>query len=263
MSVDANNKPKDLIAETYIALNSSTTSISRLEMATSDWITGLPPFEFDGENFAVVVCIDDLGEPTGPSTYPQIARDNDGNTHNDRNWIYDVDGNYVRSINYLVMGDWLMRVNVETAAAPSGDADTDTDADSDVDADNDTDSDVDVLALGQITPSTMVVGEAVDVVLLGSGFTADVEVNIGGLSLTGLDVLNSETIDGRVPSAIPAGIHDVEVQIPGGDSVVLEGAFEVTDGSVGETASCGCTSNSAAAGWLALGLAGLIVRRRR
>ena len=263
MSVDSTNKPLDVIADTYISMQSSTTSLSRIEVAASDWLNGFPPFEFNtGENFAIAVCIDDLDDPTGESTYPQIARDTDGNNHHDRNWIYDTNGNWVQSFNYLVLGDWLMRANVLSAAAPS-DTDTDTDSDSDVDTDADSDSDLDVLALDQIIPDSMSVGEPVDVVLIGAGFADEAEARIGGLGLTGLNVLNEETINGRVPSSLPVGLHDVEVINPDGESIYYAAAFEVLGEDAGEL-PCGCASGGALGSTLAwLGVVLVVAGRRR
>ncbi|MBT3219487.1 MAG: hypothetical protein HN348_10380 [Proteobacteria bacterium] len=262
MTVDSNNKPLAVIADTYISMQSSTTSLSRIEMATSKWLNGLPPFEFTkGENFAVAVCIDDLNDPLAESSYPQISRDTDGNNYHDRNWIYDTNGNWVQSFNYLVLGDWLMRANVLTAAAV--DTDTDTDTDSDTDTDTDTDSDVDVLLLNQVIPDSMPVGEAVDVVLIGSGFDVDAEATVGGLNLTGIDVLNDETINGRVPSSLPVGFHDVEVINPDGDSVYYTAAFEVF-GEDAEDKSRGCVSSGAVGStWAWLGVVLVVAGRRR
>jgi uncharacterized protein (TIGR03382 family) len=68
----------------------------------------------------------------------------------------------------------------------------------------------------------------VSVVLIGAGFDAATTVHIGGLPLSGLVVANGETITGRSPSALGAGVHDVDVSEPG-DSALLVSAFEVTE----------------------------------
>ena len=107
---------------------------------------------------------------------------------------------------------------------------------------------------------------------------------IGGLDVAGLDVINSETIRGRSPSALPVGIHDVGVTRDEDDeraSVVLMTAFQVQDAatdiadpepateSSASEKSAGCASLSGTdhsqSGWKWL-LAGLLItglRRRQ
>ena len=68
--------------------------------------------------------------------------------------------------------------------------------------------------------------------IIGAGFDATSPATIGGLDVAGLDVINSETIRGRSPSALPVGIHDVGVTRDEDDeraSVVLMTAFQVQD----------------------------------
>jgi hypothetical protein len=71
------------------------------------------------------------------------------------------------------------------------------------------------------------------VIILGSGFDSLTRATIGGLSLAGLETVNGETMKARSPSALPVGVHDVEVTRPGDegllDSAVLATAFTVTE----------------------------------
>ncbi len=233
----------------------------------------LENYEIEEGNVAVSFCFEE--EHSG---YPGPANDNDaGNDYSSRNWIYaDTGPNYkwYQASDLGVQGDWIIKLciegdNVAGSCNPDTDADTDADSDSDSDGDGDTDTDTDTdtdvgeLGLQSITPDWASEGTPVDVVVLGSGFSSDAEVSIGGLSLTGTDVVNEQTITGRSPSALPVGIHDVEVDV-GDDNVYLPEAFEVRATGEGETdGDCGCSA-AAGPGTLAWLLAlGLPLWRRR
>lgn len=193
-------------------------------------------------NVAVSYCF------SGHSGTPAIARDTDGMDYANQNWIYASDGRWYKSQMFGLTGDWIQRLAIET----DGDADTDADSDSDTDTDSDADTDSGIdasLTLGSITPTSADVGEAVDVVLIGTGFLDGAQARIGGISLTGTTVVNDETIQGRTPTSLPAGTHDVEVVNPDGDNAYLAAAFTVEDGKGG------CATGSAAD----LGLVGLLV----
>ena len=111
--------------------------------------------------------------------------------------------------------------------------------------------------LETITPADMIAGEAVDVVLIGDGFESGAEARIGGIPLVGQEVLNGQTIQGRTPTTLPEGVHDVEVVLEDGTSQVLAGGFEVTGAK-------GCAHASSRGGAWALLLAlPLVVFRRR
>lgn len=215
----------------------------------------------DSGNVAVAVCLE---EHDG---LPAIMRDDDGMSDEDLNWINaDLGGTWAwyRSAEFGLRGDWIMRLCIEGDDVPDencleSDSDADADADTDTDADGDSDADTDAgdLDLLSITPATAPAGEAVDVVLLGSGFGGGAEARIGGVAIVGQDIVNAETISGRTPSVLPEGTHDVEV-VMDGESAVLIGGFEVTGGSAdagGEKGGCGC----AAAQGRGTGLLGLLV----
>jgi hypothetical protein len=109
------------------------------------------------------------------------------------------------------------------------------------------------------------------VVLIGSGFTPDATVTIGGLAMVGVVVVGETTITGRSPSALPVGIHDIECTTEWG-SGVLASSFKVEEApgkpaSATPTKSSGCHQAAHATPIKGLGLLllGLTIgfRRRR
>ncbi|MGB0639308.1 MAG: hypothetical protein ACPGTU_08250, partial [Myxococcota bacterium] len=106
------------------------------------------------------------------------------------------------------------------------------------------------------------------VILLGSGFPDDAQARIGGVLITGNTVLGGETITGRSPSALPVGIHDVEV-VAGESNAVLPAAFEVlaVEEPIGKSPAAksgGCSQLPMRSNllWTLFGLVGILLRRR-
>ena len=97
--------------------------------------------------------------------------------------------------------------------------------------------------------------------LSGQGFVTGAAATIGGLALTEATVENEGIVSGKTPTALPAGVHDVQVVNPDGDSAALSGAFTV-EGV--EKSGCGCGPQplGVAMTWALPALA-LFVRRRR
>lgn len=199
--------------------------------------------------------------------YPSISRDTDGLSNPNANWIYADGLGWYTSQTFGLTGDWIMRVCIESDAisgdecdASSGGGGGDTNNGGGGDTNNgggggDT-GEAGLFVLDSITPSEVVVGEAVDVVLLGSGFASGAEARIGGIPLVGQETVNAETISGRTPTTLPAGVHDVEVVLDDGSTDVLAGAFTVTDGKGG-------CSHARGTHWLwVMGLPLLLLRRR-
>ncbi len=256
----------------YLYITGSNTSFNRIDLTDPKLKMTLPTI--DSGNIIVSICTDNGG-------YPAIARDVGGLDYADRNWIY-AHGTWWQANLLLVYGDWIQRLCVETDnvsgdecdvdADTDADTDTDTDADGDADADSDTDADTDTawdttepgeLSLISITPAEMNLGEPIDVVLLGSGFDGGMEARIGGIALTGTEVVNAETLQGRTPSSLPAGTHDVEVVLDA-DNAYLPAAFTVLGEEEGGCAGCSSTQPRGLA-WLGLGLLGMMMlgwRRR-
>ena len=108
-------------------------------------------------------------------------------------------------------------------------------------------------------------------VLIGTGFDSGTVARIGGLPLTGLNVAGAESITGRTPTALSAGVHDVEVANSDGEVAYLAGGFEITESGGKDDSGCGCATASAPttpSGILAmmvgiLGLVGWTTTRRR
>ncbi len=259
------------------------------DVTVSELKLELPAIE--SGNVGVAVCLEEH------SGFPAIARDTDGTISSDLNWIYDTNtGSWWRSSVFGLAGDWIMRLCIQGSgvtdegcadgggtgdggATDGGSADggsagdggaTDGGSADGGSADGGSpdggspDGGADELLLMSITPDSVTVGEAADVVLLGQGFDVGTDARIGGISLVGLDVVNSETISGRTPTTLPVGVHDVEVVLDGYSSV-LPGAFEVVDaGSTGDTGiggddgkgggSCGCASGPRSTGLSLLGV---------
>lgn len=78
-----------------------------------------------------------------------------------------------------------------------------------------------------IDPDSALVGTSVAVTLTGEDFQAGAAVEIGGLPLTNVTVLNSSTITGNSPSGLPIGIYNVRVINPDGQIDQLILAFKV------------------------------------
>jgi MYXO-CTERM domain-containing protein len=200
------------------------------------------------------------------SGHPGPAVDVNGTSDNKHNLLYTGGTSWMNSSAFGVTGDWIMRLCVEgenvsggtcVDGGGSGDADTDSDADTDTDTDSDADSDSDAVSLISITPNAGAEGEAVSVVLLGSGFATDAEARIGGIPLVGQQIVSDTTISGLAPTSLPSGTHIVEVINGDGSSSYLVDGYTV--------GGCGCatTGTLKGMGWAAL--AGLLMlgRRRR
>jgi hypothetical protein len=265
-----------LIDSSYIYLTGSNSSFNRIDLTDPKLEVTLPPVEQG--NVAISMCLDTH------SGYPAIARDVGGLDHRGRNYIWS-SGVWLQSYLYGLTGDWIQRLCIETDSVSGDecdvdadtDADSDTDSDSDADADSDADTDADTdwdshdpiaeLSLVSVTPAEADQGDPVDVVLLGTGFEDGLDARIGGVSLTGIDVVNEETIQGRTPSSLPVGVHDVEVVL-GTDNAYLSEAFTVRGGDTGDADTKGCSSAGGVQplAWLGLGFAALGMawsRRRR
>ena len=245
-----------LLGEEGVSMTGSTKSYNDLQIA--DLKLGLPTI--NSGNVAVAMCFDETSTST-----PSIANTDGFGTNSQNNWIYLFSTNtWMQSESLNVQGDWIMRLCVE-ADHISGSCDNSSDtvdgggddgAGEDSDAGG-SDTGSDAVSLLQITPDSAAEGEAVDVVLIGAGFVDGTEARIGGISLTGTEVVNAETISGRTPTSLPAGSHDVEIVLPNGENDYIAGGFTVGSG-------CGCASSTTPMrqGWLVL-LGALLVLRRR
>ena len=294
-------------------MTGSTSAFSRLDVGSSDWLVGTPPFVFT-EPFAVSVCIDDLTVGYGASSYPQIGRDTESGSvsYPDRNWIYDTTGNWRRSTFYGLTGDWIMRTSVSyddgsttgtggstgtstttttgsttttgpttTTGSTSSTHTTDTGISDTAEPTGTSEPGPRVTSLIQISPTEWQAGETPDLIVLGEWLQTGVELRVGGLSATNVELIPfiddpgwGDTVLARAPSALPAGVHDVEVVNPDGSSAFLAQAVEVkADGAgLGDTGpgdvakpatECGCQHGGAASLYWAPWCALLLAARRR
>ncbi len=217
---------------------------------------GWSALRYESGSIAVWVCPPD--PETGESWPRTSAKDTSGiviDTESPSAGNYLWAGGDMSALSKYVAGSWIIRAGPEGGGDADTDTDTDTDTDSDSDTDTDTDTDSSLLSVSSITPAEAVVGEAVAVAILGTGFEEGLQVYIGGLSVSSLSLSGDTAIAATSPSALPAGVHDLVVQLPGGGSSTLQGAFTVTE------AGCGCTNGGASAWLFVAGLA-LLARRR-
>ena len=248
-----------LLGEEGVSMTGSTKNYNDLEI--SDLKIGLPTI--NSGNVAVAMCFDETS-----TTTPSIANTDGFGSSSQSNWIYLFSTNtWMQSADLSVQGDWIMRLCVEadhisgscddSSDTVDGGGDGAGDGSDDGSDDGGSDTGSDAVSLLQITPDSAAEGEAVDVVLIGSGFAAGTEARIGGISLTGTEVVNAETISGRTPTSLPAGSHDVEIVLPNGENDYIAGGFTVGGG-------CGCASSTMPMrqGWLVLIGALLVLRRR-
>lgn len=248
-----------LLGEEGVSLTGSSKNYNDLEIA--DLKIGLPTI--NSGNVAVAMCFDESSTST-----PSIANTEGYGSNSDNNWIYLFSSNtWARSQQLSVQGDWIMRLCVEAEHISGSCTDSSDSVDDGGDDGSDnvgnsgddggSDTGTDAVSLLQITPDSAAEGEAVDVVLLGAGFVDGTEARIGGISLTGTEVVNTETISGRTPTSLPAGAHDVEIVLPNGENDYIAGGFTVGGG-------CGCASLTTPMrqGWLVLIGALLVLRRR-
>jgi hypothetical protein len=214
-----------------ITMTGSQESFNQIDVG-STFKEGVP--SVTSGNVAVSICLNSY------SGYPAIARDTDGMAERNRNWIYaDVGGgafSWYQSYLFGLQGDWIQRLCVEGAnisgSGCEGDADTDSDSDGDTDTDSDTDADPGNFWVESISPDYTDPGVPIDVYIKGGGFADGIDAYIGGLAVSGLQVLDENTLEGRTPSALPEGVHDVEVQL-GSQSDLIEAAFTVGGGCGG------------------------------
>ncbi|MFH1467516.1 MAG: hypothetical protein ABIO70_24235 [Pseudomonadota bacterium] len=232
-----------LLGSGAVQITGSQESFSRIDF--SEAIEDVLP-SIDSGNVAVSVCLDGFGG------YPAIARDTDGMAHADRNWVYAGVGggaySWFQSNQFGLTGDWIQRLCIEGANISGdgceGDADADGDADGDTDTDSDADADPGSFWVESITPDHADPGVPIDVYIKGGGFAEGIGAYIGGLAVSGIEVLDENTLEGRTPSALPEGVHDVEVQL-GGENDLIEAAFTV--GGCG-----GCSAGGGVGGLLLL-----------
>ena len=99
------------------------------------------------------------------------------------------------------------------------------------------------LSLRSVSPESQQAGDTKTMLITGVGINDGAEAFVGGVALTGMEVLplsiiedsgevtEGQTLSGTTSSALEVGLHSVLVRNPDGEQSMLEDAFRVTDGS--------------------------------
>jgi hypothetical protein len=93
-----NTPGSEIMTATDVTLQGSNSALSEIDLTTMGQITATSPFR-------VALQFQHAG-------YPSVARDNDGNTYADRNYIYANPGGWLKSQALGVQGDWVIRAFV-------------------------------------------------------------------------------------------------------------------------------------------------------
>lgn len=89
------------------------------------------------------------------------------------------------------------------------------------------------LSLQTLTPNEAELGESVTVTATGDGFAPDAMLYIGGLMCSDVEVVGENAIVAQVPTALPAGTHDVSVVQGDNEQATLSGGFTVVENKSG------------------------------
>ena len=100
-----------------------------------------------------------------------------------------------------------------------------------------------------ITPNSIEQVTATTVTVVGTGFDADVELRIGQLLADVQSVSGSTTLTANIPMSVVAGVYDVVVTNPDGQSAVLPAGFTITGDGLDGDGGCVCTRRPGASPW--------------
>ena len=104
------------------------------------------------------------------------------------------------------------------------------------------------LSLQTLTPNEVELGESVTVTATGDGFAPDAMLYIGGLMCSEVEVVGENAIVAQVPTALPAGTHDVSVVQGDNEQATLSGGFTVVESKSG----CATVNNTSIVGILSV-----------
>ncbi len=240
----------------------SSTAINELSLV--DEASGWYPMDYTAGRIAVWVCPPD---PETGESWPRVNdRDQSGvvidtSAPSAGTWLST--GSAVVTLQSLgAKGSWVIHAGAgEGGGTDTGGTDTGSDDTGGTDTGDDTGgtdtggSDAD-LTVTSITPTGTTVGETVELAVLGGGFVDGAQVYVGGLAASGVTLSGAGALTATTPSALPVGVHDVLVTLPGGDSATLPSAFTVAE------AGCGCSAGTGAAWAWGLAAAASLARRR-
>jgi hypothetical protein len=184
--------------------------------------------------------------------FPGHARDTDGNTHPDRNWIFAYSGGtpigWFKSRDLLVQGDWIARALVLPAGAnpnnnpnnnnpnnnnPNNNNPNNNNPNNNNPNNNNPNNNAAPLAVTNVTPTTATNTEDVQLTIFGSGFEAGMTVRVGSIQLTGVSVQNESGALGMLPAGGVPGTYDVIAQV-GAETAVYPSGFTITAGDGGD-----------------------------
>jgi hypothetical protein len=191
------------------------------------------------------------------SGFPGVARDRALTNHSA---IFTSAGpapGWLDNTAFAIDGDWIIRAVVDTDA-PIDDSDCIFGAGGEGEGEGEA-----TLSITSITPSSAVVGESVDVVILGSGFTDGLSARIGSEAVVDLVVDSDSALRGSSSDALAAGTYDVIVQ-RGADIFTFPSGFTVEEAAGDDVDAGGCSCGQGAD----VSVAGAVVvvgiwRRRR
>lgn len=173
----------------------------------------------------------------------------DGASPSAHNYVFYDDAIY-KLADLGVPGSWVIRAvaGEDTGGSDGGGEDGGGEGGS---GDDGGDGDVFV---DSITPSSVMEGESTTVAIVGEGFDEDATAFVGGLAVSSVSVSGGNALTGTLPSALPAGVHDVLVSNPSGGSDTLPAGFTVLSAEeVDGGGGCGCGGGSQGALLLLLG----------
>jgi MYXO-CTERM domain-containing protein len=95
-----------------------------------------------------------------------------------------------------------------------------------------------------ISPNMGTNAVPVSVVVTGTNFVSGLQLQIGTIPATGVEVPGPTTIHAMVPANIVPGSYDVVVTNPDRQSAVLPKGYTVTAGASPPSSKCGCATTS-------------------
>ncbi len=232
--------PGPLVFDEEFEITSSTQAFNEVDFSSSN-LTFEGPFR--------------VGIEAGHNGFPNIARDNDGNTFPGRNWIFEVNLGWARSLDFLVQGDWIIRAEVIAAGGPvdpnndpNNQPNNDTNNDPNNEPNNDGNNDVEPpsgLTVTGINPTQAVNDQDTDVTIFGTGFVQNQTVfRVGSTVLENIFVQPGGTAaTARIPAGVIPGTYDVVVNDPASaEQAVLNSGFTVVAPAVAPPSNDGCQS---------------------
>jgi MYXO-CTERM domain-containing protein len=261
--------PGDLVLDLQdVQVESSESALNEIDVSTA----GLSTFR---ESFCVGIELTHDGVPT-------LATDIDRIAVPVNNWLWVLDGTSREPIGWLqtsdlgVSGDWIIRARVDTSDSSTPSEDTGRpmpDAGvEDVPSGNDAGSDV---FIASVSPNSAMADEEIEVVIIGGGFTDEMDFRLGPASLDDVEIPGDTTAIGTLGAGdLEPGTYDIIVSRRGAQLAVFTQGFQVRavndendeEETIIAESACGCSSADpigGAGGWLTLALFAFVMTRKR